>query len=238
MIPAKGESRVGLSRLRGSARARADRSRQQRRAHLAGGREPLPARSRRSSRTAASRPGRVGVEERLRFFIFNGVQEEAPALDYVSADPITAGCRDDQVAGRDRPDAARQRHDARRLQGGPRHAARGHDTGRSAQQHPRRLPRRSARSGGVVAVSFGEYTAFPARQHHAAEAAAKATSSRSTMAAASTAISRTSRARSSSASRPSGRSTSGTSSSARRRRRSRRRSRACRAKRSTRPRAR
>jgi Xaa-Pro aminopeptidase len=37
--------------------------------------------------------GRIGVEERLRFFIMNGVKIEAPALDYVSADPVTAGCR-------------------------------------------------------------------------------------------------------------------------------------------------
>ena len=35
----------------------------------------------------------IGVEERLRFFVFNGVRKEAPALEYVSADPITAGCR-------------------------------------------------------------------------------------------------------------------------------------------------
>ncbi len=37
--------------------------------------------------------GRVGVEERLRFFIFNGVRREMPALEFDSADPITAGCR-------------------------------------------------------------------------------------------------------------------------------------------------
>src|SRR6185295_14197565 len=37
--------------------------------------------------------GRIGVEERLRFFIMNGVKTEAPALEYVSADPVTAGCR-------------------------------------------------------------------------------------------------------------------------------------------------
>jgi len=37
--------------------------------------------------------GRIGVEERLRFFIMNGVRGEAPALDYASADPVTAGCR-------------------------------------------------------------------------------------------------------------------------------------------------
>src|SRR5207237_207224 len=37
--------------------------------------------------------GRVGVEERMRFFVFNGVRKEAPGIEYVSADPVTAGCR-------------------------------------------------------------------------------------------------------------------------------------------------
>ena len=37
--------------------------------------------------------GRVGMEERVRFFLFDGVRKAAPALDYVSADPVTAGCR-------------------------------------------------------------------------------------------------------------------------------------------------
>ena len=37
--------------------------------------------------------GRVGVEERVRFFVLNGVKKEAPALDYVDATPVTAGCR-------------------------------------------------------------------------------------------------------------------------------------------------
>ena len=37
--------------------------------------------------------GRIGVEERLRFFLFDGVREEAPRASYVSADPVTAGCR-------------------------------------------------------------------------------------------------------------------------------------------------
>ena len=42
-------------------------------------------------RGAAS--GRIGVEERLRFFIFNGVKKESPAADFVDAEVITAGCR-------------------------------------------------------------------------------------------------------------------------------------------------
>ncbi|MEO8295643.1 MAG: Xaa-Pro peptidase family protein, partial [Gemmatimonadota bacterium] len=37
--------------------------------------------------------GRVGIEERLRFFVFEGLRREAPALEYVCADPVTAGCR-------------------------------------------------------------------------------------------------------------------------------------------------
>ena len=42
-------------------------------------------------RGAAS--GRVGVDERLRFFIFSGVRKESPATEFVDAEVITAGCR-------------------------------------------------------------------------------------------------------------------------------------------------
>ncbi len=37
--------------------------------------------------------GNIGMEERLRFFIFDGVRKEAPQLTYVSADPVTMNCR-------------------------------------------------------------------------------------------------------------------------------------------------
>ncbi len=37
--------------------------------------------------------GKLGVEERLRFFIFDGVRRAAPGVELVSADPVTAGCR-------------------------------------------------------------------------------------------------------------------------------------------------
>jgi Xaa-Pro dipeptidase len=37
--------------------------------------------------------GRAGVEERMRFFVMNGVRAEAPALEYVEAVAVTAGCR-------------------------------------------------------------------------------------------------------------------------------------------------
>jgi Xaa-Pro dipeptidase len=37
--------------------------------------------------------GNVGIEERLRFFIYDGVRQEMPSLRFVSATPVTAGCR-------------------------------------------------------------------------------------------------------------------------------------------------
>ncbi|MEP6591712.1 MAG: Xaa-Pro peptidase family protein [Gemmatimonadota bacterium] len=37
--------------------------------------------------------GRVGIEERMRFFVMDGVRQVAPALSWRSADAVTAGCR-------------------------------------------------------------------------------------------------------------------------------------------------
>ena len=37
--------------------------------------------------------GKVGIEERLRFFVYDGVRQELPSLQFVSATPVTAGCR-------------------------------------------------------------------------------------------------------------------------------------------------
>ncbi len=37
--------------------------------------------------------GNIGIEERLRFFIYDGVRKEAPQLNYISADPVTMPCR-------------------------------------------------------------------------------------------------------------------------------------------------
>ena len=39
------------------------------------------------------RTGRVGIEERVRFFVYDGLRKEASGLDFVSADPVTVGCR-------------------------------------------------------------------------------------------------------------------------------------------------
>lgn len=37
--------------------------------------------------------GTIGIEERLRFFIYDGLRKELPAAKFVSATPVTAGCR-------------------------------------------------------------------------------------------------------------------------------------------------
>jgi Xaa-Pro dipeptidase len=37
--------------------------------------------------------GTVGIEERLRFFIYDGLRQELPGAKFVSATPVTAGCR-------------------------------------------------------------------------------------------------------------------------------------------------
>jgi Xaa-Pro dipeptidase len=37
--------------------------------------------------------GSIGVEEKLRFFILDGIRKEAPHLKYISGDPVTIPCR-------------------------------------------------------------------------------------------------------------------------------------------------
>jgi len=37
--------------------------------------------------------GKIGIEERVRFFLFDGIRKEASQLEYISADPITVECR-------------------------------------------------------------------------------------------------------------------------------------------------
>ncbi|HBY61261.1 MAG TPA: hypothetical protein DEH78_15685, partial [Solibacterales bacterium] len=39
------------------------------------------------------RTGRVGIEESVRFFLFDGIRRESTGLEFTSADPVTAGCR-------------------------------------------------------------------------------------------------------------------------------------------------
>src|SRR5438128_1707741 len=39
------------------------------------------------------RSGRIGLEERVRFFLYDGIRQASLRLEFVSATPITAGCR-------------------------------------------------------------------------------------------------------------------------------------------------
>ena len=129
--PGEGRARVGLPRLRGGAGARADQVRH-RHPHLAGRREPVP----------RDRADLQGSRHRDRPHRRRGA---AALLRHERRQERGAGARvrqrrsghrrlpHDQVAGGDRADAARERHDDRRLQGRPRDAARGDDAGRSAR---------------------------------------------------------------------------------------------------------
>lgn len=42
---------------------------------------------------AGIKTGKIGMEERVRFFLFDGIRKEASRLEYVSADPVTIPCR-------------------------------------------------------------------------------------------------------------------------------------------------
>jgi Xaa-Pro dipeptidase len=37
--------------------------------------------------------GRIGIEERVRFAVYDGLRHELPGAEFVSADPVTVGCR-------------------------------------------------------------------------------------------------------------------------------------------------
>jgi Xaa-Pro dipeptidase len=104
--------------------------------------------------------GRVGVEERLRFFIMNGVKIEAPALEYVSADPVTATCR---MIKSPAEIALMQRANDITIAA----YKAGLDTLREGMTQGDLRGNIAAAYGALgaenpdVAVSFGEYTAFP-----------------------------------------------------------------------------
>ena len=44
-------------------------------------------------RDRSIRSGTIGIEERVRFFLYDGIRLAAPALKFVDATPVTAGCR-------------------------------------------------------------------------------------------------------------------------------------------------
>ena len=104
--------------------------------------------------------GKVGIEERLRFFIHDGVRQEAPSLQFVSATPVTAGCRMIKSAAEI---ALMQRANDITLEaiGRTLHSLK---EGMTNQDVGAQVAAASSRLGGKTdgaLVIFGKYTAFP-----------------------------------------------------------------------------
>lgn len=103
--------------------------------------------------------GRVGMEERVRFFVFDGIRQQAPSLEYANADVVTAGCRMIKSAtelalmqrANDITIAAYRAGLATLKEGMTQHELR----------HNITEAYRALGVQGEVAVSFGKYTAFP-----------------------------------------------------------------------------
>jgi Xaa-Pro aminopeptidase len=105
------------------------------------------------------RTGRVGMEERVRFFLFDGIRKEAPHLQFTSATPVTAGCRmfksPAEIALMQRANditivAYQATHDSMRA-------------GMTQDEFSGNCSAafRALGVGGGVFCSFGKYTAFP-----------------------------------------------------------------------------
>lgn len=103
--------------------------------------------------------GKVGIEERVRFFLYDGIRREASGLEYVSADPVTAGCRMIKSAAEI---ALMQRANDitieafRAASATLKEGMTQYEFGASVSAAFRKLG-----SAGNALVSFGQYTAFP-----------------------------------------------------------------------------
>ena len=87
VLPAKGEPvwvLPGFEEMRARELIHVGR----RHPHLAGGREPLPANRAGLEGSRGHLPGRVGIDEAARFFVFDGIRKLAPKLDYVGAQQV------------------------------------------------------------------------------------------------------------------------------------------------------
>ena len=106
------------------------------------------------------RAGTVGIEERVRFFLYDGIRQAAPALKFVSATPVTAGCRmfksPAEIAlmqlANDITIEAYKATRASMTEG----MTQGDFAGNCAAAF-----RALGAPGGGIFVSFGKYTAFP-----------------------------------------------------------------------------
>ncbi len=102
---------------------------------------------------------RIGMEERVRFFVFDGIRKELAAAEFVSADPVTAGCR---MIKSPAEIALMQRANDITIQAYRAGLATLHE-GMSNADLRNNITAAYAALGvrGEVSVSFGKYTAFP-----------------------------------------------------------------------------
>ena len=105
------------------------------------------------------RTGTVGIEERVRFFLYDGIRQAAPAIKYVSATPITAGGRMFKSANEL---ALMQRANDITITAykATRDSMREGMTQDEFASNCSAAMRALGASGGIF-VSFGKYTAFP-----------------------------------------------------------------------------
>jgi Xaa-Pro dipeptidase len=103
--------------------------------------------------------GKVGVEERVRFFIVDGLRKAAPAIEWTLATPVTAGCRMIKSA----TEIALMQHandiTLTAYKAGLATLHEGMTQGELRDNITAAY--RALGASGYVDVSFGEYTAFP-----------------------------------------------------------------------------
>ena len=103
---------------------------------------------------------RIGIEERLRFFVYDGVRQELPRAEFTSATPVTAGCR---MIKSPAEIALMQRANDITLQAIG-ESLKTLKEGMTTQQLGNTYASAVRRLGGVsdgALVIFGKYTAFP-----------------------------------------------------------------------------
>ena len=103
---------------------------------------------------------KIAMEERVRFFIYDGVRQELPAAQFVSATPVTAGCR---MIKSPAEIALMQRANDITLQAIGM-SLKGLKEGMTTRELARSVGEATTRLGGVgdgALVIFGKYTAFP-----------------------------------------------------------------------------
>ena len=103
--------------------------------------------------------GKVGLEERMRFFIVDGLRKASPAVDWTLATPVTAGCR----MIKSKTELALMQHanniTIAAYKAGLSTLHEGMTQGELRDTITAAY--RALGASGAIAVSFGEYTAFP-----------------------------------------------------------------------------